>query len=179
MPVLDATIGGRASNSYLTIEQANQLATLVLSGAAHQAFTSQAETQKEVCLMRATRMIERSFEWPGYKVDDLQALAWPRYANTNIFAAADTLIYGAQVLPNDVLDAVLLLASHLALGFNEADTLASPATKVKIGPISLDFDSSKSKSRATIPEDVISALSRLGSYTGLTSGGRAISIERS
>ena len=179
MPTLDATVGGLASNSYLTLDQALAIAEIVLSGPAYQAFLNQATDDRSVCLMRATRMIERSFEWSGYKVDDDQALAWPRYSGADIAGSSNTLIYGQTTIPVDVLDATVMLASYIAQGYTETDSLGSPATNIKLGPISIAFDSNKTKSKSTIPEDVISTLNKLGTYMGVSSGGRAISLERS
>jgi hypothetical protein len=181
MPTLDATVGGLASNSYLTLDQALAIAEIVLSGPAYQAFIKQANDERSVCLMRATRMIERSFEWSGYRVDDDQALAWPRHRYTMIDAVYtdDGLIYGADIIPKDVQDATVMVAAHLAQGFAESDALNAPATNIKLGPISVSFDNNKTKTKATIPEDVISSLAKLGEYIGVSSGGRAIMLERS
>jgi len=173
MPTLDSSVGGIASNSYLSQAQALELAPLVLGALPLAAFIAATSDQKDVSLMRATRMIERSFEWFGFRWDSYQALSWPRYG-----VYEDGILLDNDIIPKGVQDALVLMASHVLSGYTESDGLSTAASSVKVGPISVSLDTTKSRVKSVIPEDVISALSKYGEYTGITSGAKAIGLER-
>ncbi len=81
--VIDATVGGANSNSYLTVARANVLAETLPH---MDDWLLDASINKAQLLVHATRMIDRYFVPDGSKVSSTQALWWPQsglyYANT-------------------------------------------------------------------------------------------------
>ena len=73
--VIDATVGGVSSNSYLTIARAGILAETMPH---MEAWLHDADVNKPQLLVHATRLIDRYFTPVGYKTADTQALMWPR-----------------------------------------------------------------------------------------------------
>lgn len=73
--VVDATVGGASSNSYLTIARANVLAEQL----PHLGdWLTETDVNKAQLLVYATRMIGLYFHPPGIRASETQALAWPR-----------------------------------------------------------------------------------------------------
>ena len=73
--IVDATIGGTNSNSYLTIARAGVLAETIPH---MEAWLHDMEVNKPQLLVHATRLIDRYFVPVGSKTTDTQALMWPR-----------------------------------------------------------------------------------------------------
>lgn len=69
-----ATAGGSASNSYITLAEAETYMEARLNAATWDAAT---EDSKNRALVEATRELD-VLEWLGWRTDDVQALSWPR-----------------------------------------------------------------------------------------------------
>jgi hypothetical protein len=84
---IDATVGGSASNSYLSLAD---FATLADNGPLSAVFTAASVDDRTRALLQATERLDLE-AWTGVRVSQSQALAWPRnYAvdpdrtNTNV-----------------------------------------------------------------------------------------------
>lgn len=83
--VIDATVGGLNSNSYLTLERASQLAdTMPHMGE----WLTDTLIYRSQLLVHATRMMDMHFTPRGRLASDSQALKWPQsglyYHNTTV-----------------------------------------------------------------------------------------------
>jgi hypothetical protein len=121
------TLGEELSNGTISAEQ----------GAAHPTF-AETDALKEAALRKATdfmRQIYRS-KWQGVKVDEDQALDWPRY---------DVVVEGyaidSDIVPTEVKNA----CAELALRASAGDLLADQTQGVireKVGQIEVEYDRS-------------------------------------
>lgn len=119
------TLGEELSNGTISAEQ----------GAAHPTF-AETDALKEAALRKATdfmRQIYRS-RWQGVKVDEDQALDWPRY---------DVVVEGyaidSDIVPTEVKNA----CAELALRASAGDLLADQSQGVireKVGQIEVEYD---------------------------------------
>jgi hypothetical protein len=173
MPTLDSTVGGLSSNSYLSQSEALDLLEVVLSAAQSEAFFRQSSDERDAALIKASRTLDRSFDWSGYREDNDQAMAWPRYG---VYVDGDQV--DDDIIPKELKDATLLLAAQISQGLTVENSLSTPVTSVKLGPIDVKFDAAKTKSKATLSEEVVSMLSKLGSFIGQSGYARAITLER-
>lgn len=74
----DATIGGAAANSYVTVEEANDYFALSLHAAEWPQTSAGADLlKKQAALVSATRLLDAE-QWVGSKATSAQALRWPR-----------------------------------------------------------------------------------------------------
>jgi len=90
--LVDATIGGASSNSYLTVARAGVLAETLPH---MDAWLQDMEVNKPQLLVHATRLIDRHFVPIGMKTSDTQALMWPRKHAVDVgtgLLLADTVI---------------------------------------------------------------------------------------
>lgn len=79
--VLDATIGGVSSNSYVTLARANVLAETLPH---MNEWLTDATINRAQLLTHATRLIDRHFKPSGQRASTTQALFWPQSGLTNI-----------------------------------------------------------------------------------------------
>lgn len=155
MPTIDASIGGSASNSYLTVAEADTYFNGHIDASAWEK-----STQKEELLIHATRLLDFYMDWDGDRIanETVQALDWPRY---NVIDIPDNII------PVRVKNAVCELASYIQTkgsSFNLAD-----ASKIKVGPITIDIDADNSG--FLLPPQISRILSKLGSPSTLPKNG--------
>jgi hypothetical protein len=79
---LDATVGGTASTSYVTVAQATALLQAHLDTQAWYAQLPSDEVtlvaKREAALMTATRFLDTQMTWAGSPTTDTQSLGWPR-----------------------------------------------------------------------------------------------------
>ena len=97
----DATLGGAAANSYITIEDADDYFAMRVHADNWDAAST---ATKQKVLMDAVRRLDR-IEYTGEKTAETQALEWPR---TGVILR-DDLIDGDEI-PKRILDAVCELA---------------------------------------------------------------------
>lgn len=72
---IDATVGGASANSYVTLAEADSYMEGRLNASAWE--TDATTDNKNRALAEATRWLTAA-TWLGYRVDDTQALSWPR-----------------------------------------------------------------------------------------------------
>jgi hypothetical protein len=117
MATIDATVGGAASNSFVTeLEQIAYVADrLNLSSWTTVSGSTLTDDEKKA-LIEATREINR-MRFIGARVNDTQALAWPRQNATNLDSATFDY-FSTTVLPQRLKNATM----ELAVQFIEAGT---------------------------------------------------------
>lgn len=105
--MIDATVGGLSSNSYVTLAEANAYAADSFSG---DAFLALSNADREKCLRQATRQIDRN-RFQGVQGTTRQALAFPRAYPYN--SDRPTLSTALEI-PSAVKDAQCEQALYLA-----------------------------------------------------------------
>lgn len=122
---LDTTLSGENSNSYVTLAEANEYL------ADNAAFMALNDTGKETLLKKATAQID-TLRFFGEKVEDTQALKFPRYVSDE---------YGNEVaqeeIPTKVKYATMEQAAHILSGQGAKRLQAQQdgVTSVRIGDV--------------------------------------------
>jgi hypothetical protein len=155
--VLDATVGGPASNSYATVAEGDLYHEARLHSEAWLEATLETKT---TALVWATRQLDNWYEWEGVKATQTQALRWPRIGAYD----HDGYPIASDVLPIDLRDATSELARLLIEGDRGEESDSRGVTSVSVGPVSVDFD--KWDRSSTVPDSVSSMLVYLGSLRG-------------
>lgn len=131
--VINAAVGGAASNSYVTLVEAEEYLTAKITNTDWNALNDE---DKAGLLISAARQLDLLY-WQGSVVDNTQALQWPRYGMVNN--------HGWPVLPTeipkDLKAAQVELAYSLALGnfLLEPDTSATEFSRVAIGDLDVTY----------------------------------------
>jgi len=114
--IIDATPGGANSNSYITEADA----VSYFEGRLHSAAWDDAtDENRKSALVMATRTIDQTFAFQGYKTDSDQALSFPRTGVVN--CEGETL--ASDVIPKAIEDATC----EQALAFLGFDLTKKPA----------------------------------------------------
>ena len=120
-------------------------------------WTNASTTDKEKALMWATRLLDDMVEWIGRKVDDDQALDWPRY---DVYDG-DGYYISHTTIPQAIVDSTCELARNLL----EEDITDSPDTLgfsyIRAGDVALNIDK-RDRDSVFIISDLVSAM--LGHY---------------
>lgn len=141
---LDATPGGAAANSYVTVAEADAYMAARLHKAAWETANS---ATKEAALQWATRELDR-LAWRGRAVTEIQALRWPRSYIYDLDGYR--LLDGA--IPRFLKDATAELAFSLIASDRTADAQGKGLASVTVGPIEIEFD--KQDTAGVIPRAV-------------------------
>ncbi len=156
--MLITTIGAATTTSYVTVAEADQYFADRIHSAA---WTS--STEQEAALVHASRQLDWYVDWKGTRVDNVQAMDWPR---TEVASQYGT-DYGVTDIPNEVKQAVF----ELALSTLAADRMADPdlagLSMVQAGPLTIKTDAKDQNSDKVQPIPshiwrIISHLSRIG-----------------
>ena len=173
---LVATVGSLSSNSYLTAAETGDVLSLVAASSRCKAWNALATADKELFLMRATRLLEQFMEWDGRKVMDDQPIGWPR---DFVYGPDRCLYLPNNVIPTQVKEAQALMALHLSEGFEADDQAASPVDYIKVSSIAVSFASERAaRSSMLLPPEVVEKLRGFGEYIGASGRGRAVSLVR-
>lgn len=146
---LIVTPGANNANSYISVADANSYFSFSYN---RTLWSEVAVTDKEKALAESTRLLDLFIQWNGNIASDSQRLRWPR---KNV-VDTDNRIVDSNSIPQSIKDATCELAYNLLVnsGF---DISENPVDKIKIGPISLDFDlAQKSAGFPKIVRDIIS-----------------------
>jgi len=166
--VLDATVGGVASNSYATEAEGDSYHEGRLFATA---WSGASTVNKEAALAWASRMLDYSFDWTGYKYTIEQAMRWPRYSALD----RDGQLFDSNEIPSELKDAVAELARLLIAGDRGAETGTEGLKRLKVDVIELEFD--KLDRVETVPDEVYQMISHLGRLQSTTSsGGQAVAV---
>lgn len=160
MATIDTTVGGSSANSYAGFAGANAYFSESLG---RQAWAARSQSDREIALIHATRVLDQYMVWQGYKASDDQALEWPRTdAYDKVGLAIDS-----SVIPMPVVFATYELAYHLltngGIGF-EQQTL----DKIRLGSVEVDFTERSTDSG--IPRHVEILIQHLGDSTIVDKG---------
>lgn len=162
----DATVGGPAANSYITVNYADDYfdGSVYKDGWPSTSFGADLET-KQQALVSATRMLER-LNWDGLKTTTAQALQWPRVNLTD----RDGNGLASDAIPQEIADATCELAlSILALDpTSVVDDSLKQFKRLKIGSV-LDMEMRDGLPRVgELPQQVLDLVSYLLLYGGGT-----------
>lgn len=130
---LDATVGGATSNSFLTREEAIELANDHPFATAWLALT---DAEKDKTLILASRLIDRLC-WLGSPLSTTQALAFPRSGlkASGRYIPSDTI---PQQIKNAVFEYALLIGGGTNPG-TPSDAAEQGLKRVKAGPVEVEF----------------------------------------
>ncbi len=151
MLVLDTTIGGTDSNSYISLIDAETVMESVYYKTDWAAAT---DGNKNIVLVQATRMLDEQVDFYGTRTNTTtQALEWPRYNNPMRTGTNGYINYWDQnELPEWLEYATTILANSL-LGENrgaDSDTRGYKYLKVDVLAIEVD----KNDRPGVLPDDV-------------------------
>lgn len=172
--VIDATLSGPSSNSFVTLAEADSYFETVPNSST---WDDKTDDQKNRSLISATRWID-SLNFYGDRCDTEQALSWPRN-NYHI----DRVELTCSVIPADIKYATYELARALA---NDTDAITGNTgttglyDEVKLGELQVKYNK-ESQATGTVNNvfDVYPWLqSYLGAYTLGGSGGYQIRVVR-
>ena len=159
MPI-DATVGGTASNSYVSLEDANTYFSTRLHA---ETWTSASDADKEAALITATNIIDWYYTYKGGKTTSTQALQWPRAGVT----------VGNETYPSNSLPKELIMATcELAMVSIDEDVTADNALaglrKVQAGPLmSQTADNGRPPSTGQLPDAVYLLLKKFMDNAGI------------
>lgn len=166
--VLDATVGGATSNSYLTLGEAD---AYFLTRLYSTAWTNASGTPfRETALAWATRLLDRSLDWNGALSSLTQALRWPRTGATTI----DGQLYAADVIPPELKEATAELAIYLLRKDRTTDPLTAGIKSFKVGTLDFEFD--KTTIAPVIPDAVYQLIRHLGTLSSVGQNFSGISV---
>jgi hypothetical protein len=152
VPTIDSSIGGVASNSYVSLLEADAYFDSVYGKTLWDAAL---ENIKQQLLISATGALDQFFQWEGQKYTIDQALEWPR---VNAYDRSGTM-YSYTTIPNIIKVATYELAYHmLANGGLVYDQ--NRIDEVKVGSIAVKFTSYITETG--IPKSIEAMLSHIG-----------------
>lgn len=151
---IDATVGGSASNSYVTAAEAD---TYFEGRLNPEGYTTATVDIQERALRTATIYLDGRVNWVGHIKDPTtpQALDWPRIDGVDPLTANDIL---SGVIPLDLKNAQCEFALYLLDTGEPEETNTLDA--IKVGSLTIDFN--EFKSNQLIPDIVWSMISYLG-----------------
>jgi len=133
IPVIDATVGGENSNSYLTVAEAEDIMDANLYATSWDSATAD---QKTVSLVMSTRILDEQINWYGFIKDDDQALRWPR---RNV-KTLDGVWVDDDIIPKFIKDATTELAKQLLAGDRTADSETMGYSRLKVDVLEIELD---------------------------------------
>jgi len=130
---LDATVGGAASDSYLTVAEADVYHNARLH---NDEWIDADPPDKEKALKWATRLLD-NLDWVGNASDqNVQALRWPRYDVYN----RESDYYDYDIIPQWLKDATSEMAWLLIISDTTRDADTKGYHMIKVGPITLQIN---------------------------------------
>ena len=155
--------------SYLEILEAT---TLLSETIGNEPWLLLTDAVKTASLVQASLILDSNFDWFGTISSENQDLRWPR---TGVQDRVGRTI-ASDSAPSIIKQATVALASYLTQT-GGVNVVANNVESLKVGPISLSFDSKESVNDQLVPRYVISMLSQLGIYTGPTDGSSAYNVK--
>jgi hypothetical protein len=170
MPIIIETGDGLAdAESYASVAAADaRCASLGMTG-----WAALTEADKEIALRRATLfMATYRTRWAGRRVNQHQALDWPRY---NV--VVDGFIVPSTIVPAEVVNACIDLAVRAGRGEDllpDLDTGSNAIKKDKTGPLETEYFQNTTDAR----ERFVAVDALLVPYFGSAGGGNSIKVTR-
>jgi len=164
---IDATVGGIATNSYVTVAETDAYHEEHLYGTA---WTSADAEKKKAAIIWASKLLDDQVTWRGFKYNLDQALGWPR---SNAFDR-DNQFIDVDEIPKGVKRAAMEMARLLL----ESDRTAAAGTegfsKIKVGSIELAIDSNDRID--VLPDHVLAMLQEFVLRTAQDSTARLLRV---
>ena len=137
--VIDATVGGASSNSYVTMERANTL----LEGLPHAGdwFTDYTINRVQL-IIHATRLIDRHIDFNGLKATTSQALEWPRQSIKDVRTNEEIL---STIIPEFVEWATVEWAFELYLNADQGTNLVPGVRSLRTPSYDIEFSGAGGK----------------------------------
>lgn len=126
------TVGSASANSFVSVAEADTYLEARLNSSAW----TGTEPKKQA-VIEATRELS-ALSWQGYRVDDTQALSWPRFNAPNPDSTSSLSVYDTTEIPQRIKDATCELAlEFLKAGTTDVAALDSTAGTIEetVGPI--------------------------------------------
>ena len=160
------------ADSYVSVADTDTYNTSYVGGSL---WIAAIEAAKEIALRQATQYLDVTYYdlWLGERVDDTQALSWPR---SGVYYS-DGVAVGADEIPEPLKKATMELAIKANASPNSLFTDVSAGAsgvkreKVKAGPVEADTTyngSSSTQTRYTIVDNLIAPLTYANGYTERT-----------
>lgn len=166
--VLDVTVGGLNANAYLTRAEADAYFESRLYATT---WTGATGGNKDIAIVWATRLLDRSIDWHGYVRSHDQALRWPRAYAFDL----DGVMIQSDIIPKKVKEATAELAMWLLKSDRTAETGREGIRSFSAGKVSFEFD--KLDNAPTIPDAVYQLVAGLGSLHEVSSGGGVSTVK--
>lgn len=133
------------SNAYVSVADADDYHEMRLHNTT---WTGAINTTKEIALMWATKLLDASVEWDGWKYTEDQALEWPRDG------VSDRAGYEIDVdeIPQFLKDATAEYAMHLIASDLTAEDGTKGFKRLRAG--SLELEINRWDRKGTIPKSV-------------------------
>jgi hypothetical protein len=172
--VLDATVGGTASNTYITRADAN---TYFESKFHKDAWDAASDGDKDIVLVEATRLLDAYYIWAQHPTSSTQALQWPR---NGVLDTDRWNLIEEDVLPDELKWATCEWAQAILVGDRTADSDVETQglSRLKAGSVELEFkDSVYAK---PVPDVVVNLIPEWWGYVQIQSGAgmRAVPLHR-
>ncbi len=137
--VLDTTIGGEDSNSYISLADAETVMESVLYKDDWEAAT---DDNKNIALVLATRTLDEEINFYGSRTSaDTQALEWPRYNCPKRTGTYGWINYfDSDIIPDFVEYATTVLANSLLGEDRSADSDTKGFKELKVDVLFLKVD---------------------------------------
>jgi hypothetical protein len=152
VPAIDTTVGGSASNSYVSLLEADAYFESVYGKTL---WAPADQTTREQLLVSATAALDQYMQWQGQRYVLDQALAWPRIGAYD----RDNLSYPYTAVPQLIKVATFELAYYL-LANGGLNYDPNKVDEVKVGSIGVKF--ANYVAETGLPKFIESMLSHVG-----------------
>lgn len=134
------------------------------------AWSGATDAVKESALAQATMLIDRWFDFRGYKTTTTQALQWPRdgVPDPDKDGIGTNDNFANNAVPQIVIDACCELARQLLVSDRTNEPDGRGVSELTVDVIKLKFD--KADTESPIPDEVVALLSKVGRYIFAKSG---------
>lgn len=143
---LIATVGAENANSYVTIEEADEIIQLNMFLSVYWD-VAELNSQKSV-LVLASRILDEQIHWFGLPTEEEQALAWPRTVTWT--RNGDSI--EEDVIPRFLKIATSELGCHLLQKNRMTDPLTMGYKSMKVDTLQLEID--KTYNQSVLPDSI-------------------------
>lgn len=171
--VVENGTGDPLANSYASVEQA---AAYHSAGMTADEWDLIDPDEQERLLVTATRLLDSTVDWRGYRSVPGQALDWPRGGVAQADLRTGRYLVSYSLFPVDIRNATIELALHLKrrpTAATAAETAAAAGVEeVKLGPISVKMSQTAQTVQAVttaaattvLPPEVLALVRDYGNY---------------
>jgi len=169
---LDATLAGVASNSYITVTDAD---SYVADRIGFSAWSAASLQIKSAALIHATETLDKYVDWYGYIATITQRLRWPRWG----IYTRDNLILGSGSIPDEIRFLTVDVADWIIANGGlsvETNTVSQVVVGGSTKGIKVVMD--PNMNIKGFPRDVIVALNHWGHVNLTASGAKSVRLQR-